>query len=185
MIGLALAAIVALSAWNAPAAAPQMAGRDCEIRDAYSDTLSTTEIWLTLEPRTTDGKPAPPGVVLTFTARFAGRRPTRPATEVEARANVGLMWAPRPEMLLDLDGDKIDLDAKVPPIGSDANGGFSYVVSTISTRLLEQMANAKRLTGSVLGLQVEFTDAQRDALRKFFERVTSTSPSSPTPACAP
>ncbi len=177
MIRTAIVVVLALLAVSAPARA-QSPARDCEIRAAYSDMTDATDIWLTLEPRTPDGKPGPPGTVVTLTARFAGKRPARPATEVEVRANVGMLWAPRAELWLLLDGeDRIDLDAKTPVLGMNANSGIDFVTATMSTRTLEQIANARRVTGSVLGLQVEFTDAQREALRRFLERVTSRNPS--------
>ncbi len=88
-----------------------------------------------------------------------------------------MLWAPRPELWLLLDGeDRIDLDAKTPVLGMNANSGIDFVTATMSTRTLEQIANARRVTGSVLGLQVEVTDAQREALRTFLERVTSRDP---------
>jgi hypothetical protein len=150
--------------------------RDGEIRALYFQIQDRTEVWLTLEPRSPDGKPAPPGLILTFTSRFVGKQPAAPPENVDVNASVGMLWAPRVEFWLLLDDrDKVDL---VPPgTFALATGSVSdYLQATISLRTLIDLTKADRIVGSALGFEFELTDTQRESLRLFTERILSDNP---------
>jgi hypothetical protein len=150
--------------------------RDGEIRALYSQLQDQTEIWLTLEPRSPDGKPAPPGLILTFTWRFAGKQPAAPPENVDVRAYAGMLWAPRVEFwfLLD-DRDKLDL---VPPgTFALATGSVSdFLQATMALRTFIDLTKAKQIGGNALGFEFELTETQRESLRLFLERILSENP---------
>ena len=150
--------------------------RNGEIRALYWQLQDQTEVWLTLEPRSSDGKPAPPGMILTFTSRFAGKQPKAPPETIDARAYAGLLWAPRAEFWLLLDDrDKLDL---VPPgTVALATGSVSdYLQATIPVSTFSRITKAERVTGNALGFDFELTESQGEALRLFMERILSENP---------
>jgi hypothetical protein len=150
--------------------------RDGEIRALYFQIQDRTEVWLTLEPRSPDGKPAPPGLILTFTSRFAGKQPAAPPETVDVHAYVGRLWAPRVELWLLLD-DRDRLDLVPPGMFALATGSVSdYLPATIPLRTLMDMTKADRMTGNALGFAFELTDTQRESLRLFMERILSENP---------
>ena len=149
---------------------------DGDIRVLYYELNHRTAVWLTLEPKRTDGKPAPPGALLTLTLEFPGRRPKAPAQSVEIRAYAGFMWAPQVELWLVLDDrEKIDL---VPPgmTGLVGGGMSDYLPAPLSVDTLKRMATAERVRIHALGLEFELTALQRQAARRFLERVLSDNP---------
>lgn len=149
---------------------------DGDIRVLYYELNDRTSVWLTLEPKRTDGKPAPPGALLTLTLEFPGRRPQAPAQEVEIRAHAGFMWAPQVELSLVLDDrEKIEL---VPPgMTGLVGGGLSdYLPAPLSVDTLNRVAAAERVRIRALGLEFELTGSQRRAVRTFLERVLSDNP---------
>lgn len=150
--------------------------RDGDIRVLYSDVGNQTQVWLTLEPRTAEGKPAPPAYVLTFTLRFEGKVPKAQPTEVEVRANAGMLWAPRVEFWFVPDGrDRIDLvPATLMVLSND--GGSDYLQTTMSIEALKRIAAAGRVVGDALGFDFVLTDSQRRAVREFTERALSGNP---------
>jgi hypothetical protein len=149
---------------------------DGDIRVVSWELLNETEVWLTLEPKTPDGKPAPPGMILTFTFRFPGKRPKAPPSEIQVNAYAGTLWAPKVALWFVIDDrEKIDL---VPPgVFALSTGTVSdYLSGTISISTLKRIANAKRVTGNALGVDFELTESQRQAIRAFLERVLSDDP---------
>ena len=152
------------------------APRDGDIRVLYWELQTETTVWLTLEPRSADGKLGPPGHILTFTLRFPGKRPKAPPQHVDLEASVGRLWSPRVELWFVLDeGAKIDL---LPP------GLFALSTGTVSDYLsvkvsivgLRHIAAARRVRGNALGVDFEFTESQRQAVRAFLDRVLSDNP---------
>ena len=147
---------------------------DGEIRVVYWELRQETEIWLTIEPKSPDGKPAPPAVVLTVGRTFPGKVPMSPPALFDVRASAGQMWAPRVELYFVVDGGKVDLaDGKG---GLEQGSGADSLSSTIPVETLKRIAAADRITGSVLGFAFELTASQRAALRAFIERATSADP---------
>ena len=150
--------------------------RDGEIRALYWELRSESEVWVTLEPKSLDGKPAPPGMIVTFTYRFKGKQPENPPSAIDANAYAGLTWAPRVEFWLLLDGrEKLDL---VPRGAFTLSSGTvsDYLSATVPLALVKRLANAKRVTGSALGFDFEITASQRQAVRAFIERILSDDP---------
>jgi hypothetical protein len=183
---LAVTAVAfAVSLWMggtlAQAAPPARAGeirtpaRDGEIRVAYSDLLRETEIWLTIEPRSPDGKPAPNGMILTVRRTFDGKVPLGPAALFGVRVSAGLMDAPRAELLLAGDGAEVDLAGGNPQALQKTSEGV-YLAATIPAETLKRGAAASRITGNALGFSFELTAAQREALRAFVTRAMSDDP---------
>jgi hypothetical protein len=150
--------------------------RDGDIRALHWELRNETEVWLTLEPKSSAGKPGPPGMILTLTRQFQGKHPTRPATDVELRAYAGFLWAPRVEFWLVLDGDqRINLAPKTV-FGLSTGAVSDYLPATISIGTLKQMAEARRVAGNALGFEFELTESQRLAIRAFVERALSDDP---------
>ena len=149
---------------------------DGDIRVLYHQLNDRTTVWLTLEPKRSDGKPVPPGMLLTVTLEFPGRRPKAPPEQVEIRAYAGFMWAPQVELSLVLDDrEKIDL-APRGMTGLIGGGVSDYLPAPLSIDTLKQIATAKRVEIYALGLEVELTDAQRQAVRAFLDQVLSDNP---------
>jgi hypothetical protein len=149
---------------------------DGDIRVLHYQLSDRTTVWLTLEPKRTDGKPVPPGMLLTLTLEFPGRRPKAPPQEVEIRAYAGFMWAPQVELSLVLDDrEKIDL-APRGMTGLVGGGVSDYLPAPLAIDTLKQIATAKRARIYALGLEFELTDAQRQAVRAFLDRVLSDNP---------
>jgi len=169
-----LAALAITTLLGAPAAAQLLPPPgDGDIRVVYWDLLKQTEVWLTLEPRSPAGERAP---LLTFTDRFRGRRPAGPRREVEVRAYVGTFWAPRAELWLLADGQRIEFGSGARQLGFVSGAPSDFLSETISIEMLKQIGAAERVTGVVLGFEVELTAAQRQALRMFLVRVLSDDP---------
>jgi hypothetical protein len=149
--------------------------RDGEIRVLYWELQNETEVWLTLEPKSPDGKPGPG--ILTFTYRFKGKRPKAPPSQIEARAYAGFLWAPKVALWFVLDDrEKIDL---IPPGTFTLSSGSvsDYLYATVPITLMNRIAHAKRVTGNALGFDFELTESQIQAIRAFMERVFSDDPS--------
>lgn len=139
---------------------------DGDIREVYWELQNRSEVWLTLEPKTTKGERAP---MLTFTFNFAGKRPASPPTNVEVRAYAGTMYAPRADLLFVLDArQRIDLSSGRLLSGTPSD----YAAGTMTMALLKQMAVASQITGNALGFDFELTEKQRKAIAAFHGRIT-------------
>ena len=150
--------------------------RDGEIRALYRELRNETEVWLTIEPRSADGKPGPTGMIVTCTVRFPGKQPKAPPQDIDVRAYAGFLWAPKVEFWLLLDDrEKIDL---VPPgaVALATDSVSDYLQASVPVPELKRIANAKRVTGNALGFQFELTEPQRQAIRVFIGRVLSDNP---------
>src|SRR5688500_4513893 len=144
--------------------------RDGDIRVVHWDLQNHSQVWLTLEPKAPDGKPAP---LLTLAWDFAGKRPVSPPAHIELRAFAGAFWAPRVEFWLALDDEpRIDLVGG-SMFGLVSGVGSDYLPATVSIETLQRIADARRVTGNALGFPFELSGAQRLAVRAFLARVTS------------
>lgn len=147
---------------------------DGDIRAVYWELRNETEVWLTLEPKSATGKPAP---LLTFARRFAGKWPASQATDFEVRAYAGSLWAPSVEFWLVLDDDhKIDLGSQGRAFGLISGTPSDYLTATLPVQTLKQMAHSKRVAGHALGFEFELNESQRRALGAFLERALSENP---------
>jgi hypothetical protein len=119
-------------------------------------------------------------LTLVFSARWPGRARTKPLTEFEVRADVGLRVNPnfirQPTLLFTLDpgsGDSrvIELSDRlqVPPTGA----GSAIDTGTAMMTLVEliQLLRARTASAEVFALPMTLTAAQLEALRKFGDRV--------------
>jgi hypothetical protein len=149
--------------------------RDGDIRVLYWEIQKRTQVWLTLELRSREGKPLPTGN-LTFSIEFPGKRPARQIQTIELVANAGFMWAPKVDLSFLVDGrENISV---VPPgvVGLNEGVGASYLPVELSVEVLARLARAKHIDGTALGLEFELTDFQLTAIRTFYERVLSDDP---------
>lgn len=150
--------------------------RDGDIRVLYWEISKRTQVWLTLEPRSRKGEPLPPGMNLTFTLEFPGKRPAGPPERIEVRANAGFLWAPKVELSFQVDGRE-DINLTPPGMVSLTEGAVSsYLLAEASIDTLARLARAKHIDGNALGLEFELTDSQLKAIRTFYERVLSDNP---------
>jgi hypothetical protein len=141
--------------------------RDTEIRTVYWELRNESEVWLTLEPRTPKGEPAP---LLTFTYTFRGKTPSQSVTDIEVRAYAGTMAASRTDLVFVLDEDeRIDVSPNVMTSGTP----FDYASGRMPVDTLRAMATAHRITGRLLGVAFELSEQQRKALVSFSERAAS------------
>ena len=89
--------------------------RDGDIRALYWELRNESEVWLTLEPKSPDGNPAPQAMTLTFTRRFPGKWPDKQPPRFEIRTDAGLLWNPKNELWIAIDGgEKVDFVGKNP-----------------------------------------------------------------------
>jgi hypothetical protein len=145
---------------------------DLDIRAVYWELRNESEVWLTLEPKSSKGGAAP---LLTFTCRFAGKRPAGPITQIDVRAYSGVFWAPRASLFFVLDElQKLDLGSSTGTLISGTPS--DYVSEMISIETLKEMAGAQRITGEALGFPFELREPQRRALRTFLGLVLSGNP---------
>ena len=149
---------------------------DGEIRALYWELRNESEVWLTLEPKAPEGTPTPQGMTLTLTRRFMGKWPDNQPLRFEIRGNAGLLWNPKNELWIVIDGrDKIDFVGQNPygPI----SGEFStYVAGGLPVEALDRLAKASSVTGNALGYEFELTRSQLQAVRDFFDRAMSDNP---------
>jgi hypothetical protein len=175
--GMRWAAVTLIAGTLLGSAAPRQltppAG-DGEIRVVYWELRQETEVWLTIEPKSPDGKPAPPAMILTIGRTFSGKIPASPPATFEVRASAGMTSAPRVELWFMVDGGKIDLAGG--KMALEQGRGSDYLPSAIPAETLKRIAAADRITGSALGFAFELTASQRTALRTFIERATSADP---------
>ncbi len=150
--------------------------RDGDIRALYWELRNETEIWLTLEPRSPDGNPAPQAMTLTFTRRFPGKWPDKQPPRFEIRTDAGLLWNPKNELWIAIDGgEKVDFVGK-NPFGPTSGEYSTYVAAEIPVATIARLAQASRVTGDALGFEFELTASQRQAVREFFQRAMSDNP---------
>jgi hypothetical protein len=143
---------------------------DGDIRIAFWELQNQTDVWVTLEPRTTKGERAP---LVTFTHRFPGRRQAAPAPEVEVQAFSERFWAPRAELWFELDGgERIDLSAQTPNAALLTGAASDYWSGRMPIEAMQRLARAHRINGSALGFPFELSASQRQAIRTWLERIT-------------
>ena len=170
LLTLVLATVAAFGSGRTAQLLP--AAGDGDIRAVYWELQNQTDVWLTLEPRDAGGARAP---LLTFTYRFAGKRPEGPPTHIDVRAYAPPLWAGRATLWFLLDGrEKIDLGSS--PGGLIGGVPSDYLLQTIPIEMFKRFASAKRISGEALGSDFELTESQRLAVRAFLEQVLSDNP---------
>lgn len=168
-----------------PAAMAQDAGalatwKDGEIRESFDSSARVSQIFVAVMPSGPHGS-----LTMVVSARWPGRTRTRPLTEFEVRADVGLRVNPnfirQPTLVFALDSTApdartIDLTERlqIPPAGAGSAIDTGRV--TISLVELIQLLRAQTLSAEVFGLPLTFTAAQLEALRKFGDRVLAPPP---------
>ena len=170
-------ALVAATTTQAQALPPP---RDGDIRVLYWDIQKRTQVWLTLELRSRDGKPLPTGMNLAFWVEFPGKRPPRPLQTIEIHANAGFMWAPKVELTFLVDGRET-ISVAPPGLVTLIEGPvWNYLPAEISVETLGRLARAKHIDGNALGLEFELSELQLRAIRTFYERARSDDPAGVT-----
>ena len=171
------ALVLAMTLWGGRAM-PQLLPPpgDGEIRIVYWDLRDETEFWLTIEPKSPDGKPAPPAMVLTIGRMYPGKVPTAPPDTFNVRVSAGMMWNPQVDLQFTFDGKTIVLASGNFPGMVVGGPGSDYLPATIPAQVLQRVAAADHISGSALGLKFELTPSQRAALRTFIARAMSADP---------
>ena len=149
---------------------------DGDIRALYWELRNETEVWVTLEPKSPDAKPAPQAMTLTFTRRFAGKWPDNQPPRFEVRADAGFLWAPKNELWIAVDGDETIDFASHNPFGLITGVVSTYVAAEIPIATLARIGKASRVSGNALGFEFTLTASQRQAVRDFLERAMSDNP---------
>jgi hypothetical protein len=148
--------------------------KDGEIRETFDASARVSQIAVAVMPAGAHGS-----VTVVLSARWPGRARTRPLTEFEMRADVGLrvnptfIRQPRLVFVLDPDTDRtrvIDLSERlrIPPTG--AGSAIDSGTVTISLVELIQLLRAQAVSAEIFALPMTFTPAQLEALRKFGDR---------------
>jgi hypothetical protein len=177
-IGLALALTLVASEATVLAqttAALLATWKDGEIRETFDTSTRVSQIAVAVMPAGAHGS-----VTVVLSAQWPGRARTRPLTEFEMRADVGLrvnptfIRQPRLVFVLDPDSDRtrvIDLSERmrIPPTGA----GSAIDTGTVTISLVEliQLLRAQAVNAEIFALPMTFTPAQLEALRKFGDRV--------------
>jgi hypothetical protein len=163
-----------------PDAGPLATWRDGELRESYDQSARETRVFVAVMPSGPHGTPT---VVLS--ARWPGRVPEKPLNEFEMRVEAGLGVNPnfirKATLAFILDRDTSELRAvelsdrlrlSVPGPGVAINSG----VATLTLLELVQMLQARTVSGVILGIPVELTPTQIEALRRFGDRVLAPPP---------
>lgn len=172
--GYLLAHLVSVDSASAQLFGPPAS--DGEVRVLYHELRDLTEVWLMLKPKGPSGDKLP--IFLTLNVAFPGKRPAAPLQQLEIQAHVGMLWAPRPELTLILNGSEtLDLAGPNPRIlfAGDTTSMFA-VIGTVSIDTLKRIASARSLTGNALRLAFELDESQRRAISAFSDRVQSEDP---------
>jgi hypothetical protein len=173
MLALALAASEP-GALAQTTAALHATWKDGEIRESFDAAARVSQIAVAVMPAGAHGS-----VTVVLSAQWPGRARTRPLTEFEMRADVGLrvnptfIRQPRLVFVLDPDTDRtrvIDLSERmrIPPTGA----GSAIDTGTVTISLVEliQLLRAQEVTAEIFALPMTFSAAQLEALRKFGDR---------------
>jgi hypothetical protein len=148
--------------------------KDGEIRETFDSSARVSQLAVAVMPSGPHGS-----LTVTLAARWPGRARTKPLTEFELRADVGLRVNPnlirQPTLLLVLDPETertrvLDLSERlrIPPTGA----GSAIDTGTVTLSLVEliQLLRAGTASAEIFGLPLTFTPAQLDALRAFGDR---------------
>jgi hypothetical protein len=149
-----------------------------EIQQIYWDLHKTTEAWTRLELRRPTGIVAP--VELVVQATWPGaRRTAAPATITLLAQGSPVAVLSAPTFVLTIsrdDGTEQVTDLTLPPFQGQVlypcpDCGFNAVESRVPPSVLLELTQASRLSGSVLGIDVELQPEDIDALRAFARHV--------------
>jgi hypothetical protein len=153
-----------------------------QIGAMYFDSLGQSQVWVNLEPASTESAPAP--VILNFTATFPGRQSTQPPSRVKIRAEsrcFPLVFPDRirqPVLRLVLDGTTtIDLttpDAQYQFVSTCSKAFLDTVVTDAPFDLASRIADAHGVAVDALGISVRLTPADQMALAAFVRMMRGT-----------
>jgi hypothetical protein len=163
-----------------PDAGPLATWRDGEIREAYDQSARETQVFVAVMPSGPQGTPT-----MVLSARWAGRVPAKQVTSFDVRVEAGLGVNPnfirKATLAFILDRGTSELRAvelsdrlrlSVPGPGVAINSG----TATLTLLELIQLLQARTVSGVILGIPVELTPAQIEALRRFGDRVLAPRP---------
>jgi hypothetical protein len=178
--GLPMVLVVAAPPLLAQEAGALATWKDGEIREVFDASTRVSQIFVAVMPSGPHGS-----LTMVLSARWPGRTRTRPLTEFEVRADVGLRVNPnfirQPTLLFTLDpgtGEArvIDLNDRLQLPPSGAGSAIDTGRATLSLVELIQLLRARELRADIFGLPLTFTAAQLEALRKFGDRVLAPPP---------
>jgi hypothetical protein len=148
--------------------------KDGEIRETFDTSARVSQLAVAVMPAGAHGS-----LTVVVSARWPGRARTKPLTEFEVRADVGMRVNPnlirQPSLVFMLDPGTdhtrvIDLTErlKIPPSGP----GSAIDTGTVTISLVEliQLLRAQTLDAEIFALPLTFTPTQLEALRKFGDR---------------
>jgi hypothetical protein len=161
-------------AFGQDAAALLATWKDGEIRETFDSSARVSQLAVAVMPAGAHGS-----LTVVLSARWPGRTRTKPLTEFEVRADVGLRVNPtfirQPTLVLVLDPGTdrtrvIDLSERlqIPPSGPGS--AIDTGRATISLVELIQLLRAQAVNAEIFALPLTFTPAQLEALRKFGDR---------------
>ena len=179
------AAVLLLAVVAAAPAIAQDAGalatwKDGEIRESFDASARVSQIFVAVMPSGPQGS-----LTVVLSGRWPGRTRTKPLTDFELRADVGLRVNPnfirQPTMVFTLDPGtdtarvlELSDRLKIPPRG--AGSSIDSGTATVSLVELIQVLRARQVSAEIFGLPLTFTAAQLEALRKFGDRVMAPPP---------
>jgi hypothetical protein len=148
--------------------------KDGEIRETFDASARVSQLAVAVMPAGAHGS-----LTVVLSARWPGRARTKPLTEFEVRADVGMRVNPtfirQPSLSFVLDPGTdhtrvIDLSERlrIPPSG--AGSAIDTGTATISLVELIQLLRAQTLSAEIFALPLTFTPAQLEALRRFGDR---------------
>lgn len=163
-----------------PDAGPLATWRDGELRESYDQSARETQVFVAVMPSGPQGTPT-----IVLSARWPGRVPAKQVTSFDVRVEAGLGVNPNfirkatLAFILDRGTDEpraVELSDRlrlsVPGPGVAINSG----TATLTLLELVQLLRARTVSGVILGLPVELTPGQIEALRRFGDRVLAPPP---------
>ena len=173
--GPVLAALLAAAPALAQDAGALATWKDGEIRETFDGATRVSQVFVAVLPSGPHGS-----LTVVLSARWPGRTRTKPLTEFEIRADVGLRVNPnfirQPTLAFTLDPGTdgarvIELSERlqIPPTG--AGSAIDTGRAMVSLVELIQVLRARAVSAEIFGLPLTFTAPQLEALRKFGDRV--------------
>ena len=154
--------------------------KDGEIRESFDTSARMSQVAVAVMPSGAHGS-----LTVVLSARWPGRARSKPLSEFELRADVGLRVNPtlirQPTLLVVLDPETdhrrvLDLSERLrlPPAGAGSAIDTGRV--TLSLVELIQLLRAQSVSAEIFALPLTFTPTQLEALRKFGDRVLAPLP---------
>jgi hypothetical protein len=148
--------------------------KDGEIRETFDSSTRVSQIAVAAMPSGPHGS-----LTVVLSARWPGRARTKPITDFELRADVGLRVNPnfirQPTLVFVLDPDtdhtrvlELSERLRIPPTG--AGSAIDTGSAVISLVELIQVLRAQSVSAEIFGLPLTFRPEQLDAFRRFGDR---------------